>query len=472
MNDPRDHGPATTAPSFIPLAALDAPSEGDVRTALAGAGAALERFAAGLSDQERAALSALLGLAAGDGPFMALAAEPAGRILSERDRAAYERLAAEPAPEATTRPLPATLVVIMKATRLCNLRCTYCHFWREGPNQIMSFGVLARTIRDALRAPGVRHVEFVWHGGEVTLLPVSFYRTAIWLQEQFRRPDQTVANAVQTNGTRLSDEWLTFLRRYDVSVGVSLDGPPEIHDSRRVDASGRPTSHKVREGIDRLRAAGIGHGVLLVVDDAIIAAGAARVLDYLLELGVPSVGLLNVIPENAPSETATGDYLPWPRYVEFLRELFRLWWPAHRDRLVIRELADLAGLLRQQPHQTCFFAGDCFGRYLTVEPTGELSACDKYIADPGFVFGTVLKGDLAGLGGAPYLATVRAENAAAVERMRPCRWFNVCNGGCPHDRRLNERYLAGFDGGCCGLAPLLEEMDAALAVPAGEVAAG
>ena len=56
----------------------------------------------------------------------------------------------------------------------------------------MTFPVLARATRDALRDPGVRHVDFVWHGGEATLLPLAFYRKALWLQERFRRPGQVV----------------------------------------------------------------------------------------------------------------------------------------------------------------------------------------------------------------------------------------------------------------------------------------
>ena len=72
-----------------------------------------------------------------------------------------------------------SMVLIMKATRLCNLRCTYCHSWKKGPNQVMGFEVLAKTTRDALQRPEVRHVNFVWHGGEVTLLPIGFFKKAL-----------------------------------------------------------------------------------------------------------------------------------------------------------------------------------------------------------------------------------------------------------------------------------------------------
>jgi uncharacterized protein len=324
----------------------------------------------------------------------------------------------------------------------------------------MTFGVLARTTRDALRDPSVRHVDFVWHGGEATLLPLSFYRKALWLQERFRRPGQVVVNTIQTNGTRLSDPWLAFLREHGIGVGVSIDGPPEVHDARRLDVAGRPTSARVREGIARLRAAGIDSwGALMVVDEAVIVAGPRRILEYLTEAGVSRIALLNVLPENtAAGEPPAGDYLPFPRFVEFLRELFEVWWQEYRDRVVIRELADLAGQLGGAPPHICVFAGDCFGTYLTVEPTGEVSACDKYIGDDEYRFSAGAGRGLVDAQLSARLKEVREENRRAVERMRDCRWFGVCHGGCPHDRYTGERRLTGYSGQCCGLAPLLDDM--------------
>ena len=170
-----------------------------------------------------------------------------------------------------------------------------------------------------------------------------------------------------------------------------------------------------------------------------------------------------MLPENTPPGAAQqGDYLPFPSYVEFLQDLFHAWWPAQRDRIVVRELADLVGQLTGAAPQICVFAGECFGAYLTVEPTGEVSACDKYIEDGTYRFGDVLGTGLTGALRSEQLALVREENRQAVERMRDCRWFGVCHGGCPHDRYTGERRLPGYDGRCCGLAPLLDDMASTL----------
>jgi uncharacterized protein len=422
---------------------------------VAHAGAQLERFAEGLSDHELAALRGLLIQAAARTPLTELAMTPPEAVLAARDLIVYEKLRTETSAAIGGRSI---LTVIIKATRLCNLRCTYCHSWKEGPGQVMGFPVLARTIRDAVCDASVRYVDFVWHGGEVTLLPPEYYRRALWLQEQFRRPGQIIKNTIQTNGTRFTDEWLAFICDYGIGVGVSLDGPPEIHDRRRLDVAGRPTAARVHEGLKRLRSAGITQvGVLMVVDED-VCNSAALLLDYLLEVGLDRVSLLNVIPPNTIEVPKRGQYLPVSRFVRFLEELFHLWWPKYHSRLRIRELDDLITKLTGGPPNLCVFAGGCFGGYLTVEPTGEVSACDKYIGDHAYSFGNVLSMTLAEIQTSRQMSALQAENAAAVDRMRACPWFAVCQGGCPHDRYTGKRLFSGFYERCCGFSSLLSEM--------------
>jgi uncharacterized protein len=302
-------------------------------------------------------------------------------------------------------------------------------------------------------------VDFVWHGGEATLRPVSFYRKALWLQQRFRQPGQKIVNSLQTNGTHLTQEWLEFVKRYDFNVGVSLDGPPEIHDCRRVDVAGRPTSEKVREGLAKLAAHGVKHGVIVVVDEEIIALGAKRLLAYLLELGVSHVALLNVVPEGDPLQASREDpFLEFPRYIDFLRDLFHLWWSSCADRIAFREISDLLRKVRGERGRYCVYDGNCMGGYFTIEPMGEISACDKFQGDGRFRFGHVLEMDLADISASPELLQVHAATDGDIDGTRQCHWFNVCQGGCPHDRYVRRRRNVSHDERCCGLAPLLSDI--------------
>lgn len=449
--------------SFVPLERLRRsntnPPPSDEAT-LSSLGHHLESFSADLSERERAALFAILHAAAPDRSLRALGTLPPEAVLAPGEIGLLDHLLSAPAPEG--RGLHRSLNLMMKGTRRCNLRCSYCHFWSDEPNQTMSFEVLARTIRGALAAPGVESVQFLWHGGEPTLLPITFYRKALWLQQRFRKPGQKVTNALQTNGTNLTSEWLAFLRDHCFLVGVSLDGPPEIHDRYRRDAAGRATAERVRESLASLRAHGMESGALLVVGEDIVEYGAQRLLSYFLEANIRTISLINVIPDNTPpGDPLRGAFLAWPRYVEFLRELFRVWWPALANRIVVRELSDLFRRVRGEPGQVCLFNGNCTGHFLTVEPTGAVSACEKYRGDADYEFGNVLEMELSEIPASERFARVHDHTATGIATAAGCPWFAVCQGACPHDRYLRTQRGIAHDERCCGLAPLLADMEAA-----------
>jgi uncharacterized protein len=420
---------------------------------------ALAKCEEGLSASESAALRHLLPPHLTDLAFLFAAPE---EILTSAEQAIFERLRVEESNRSEPCAVRPQTVLVMKATRLCNLRCTYCHAWKEGPNQVMTFAVLAKATRDILRSEA-RRVTFAWHGGEVTILPISFFKKALWLQRMFAREGQSLANVIQTNATRLTDDWITLFKAGNFKVGVSIDGPREIHDSRRLTKTGQPTWEKVRTGITRLRDAKLGWGALVVVDREVAQFGAKALLDSLCEVGISDVALLNVIPDNSNSQAASKDYLPWPVYIEFLSDIFRYWWPQYRDKIKIRELDSLINNLNGHAPNTCVLAGDCMGQYLTVEPNGEISACDKYIGDREFEFGNILQSDLNTLlGNSRNLARARNDANLEVAKMTDCKYLPVCRGGCPHDRRLNRLHQPAWGEKCCGLSPLLDQISAAL----------
>jgi len=193
-----------------------------------------------------------------------------------------------------------SLYLIVKATRLCNLRCTYCHSWREGPNQVLSFEMLCSTIAEAMRLPGLKYLHIVWHGGETTLLSRKYFERAIWLQEHFRIDDRKVGHSIQTNATRIDDSWAAFFKVNDFSVGVSLDIDRPTHDRSRLFEDGSGSFADTMRGIETLRRHGVTHGTLAVCDEAVLDMGAERVMAALLATGVSSVGLLNALPAITP----------------------------------------------------------------------------------------------------------------------------------------------------------------------------
>jgi uncharacterized protein len=363
-----------------------------------------------------------------------------------------------------------SIVAVMKATRLCNLRCKYCHSWKEGPNEIMKFDILVKSILGILNAEDMRVIDFTWHGGETTILPIEFYLKVLWLQHKYKSDKQVIKNAIQTNGTMLSDKWIKFLKKYDFSVGVSMDGPEEIQDKYRVDKLGRPTSQKVRASIKSLIENNINFGVLMVLDYELIKLGSERILSYLVDCGVKAVAILNVIPENTKAgQPIKGNYLDWDTYMTFLKDLFVLWFSKYKDKINVRELSSLLSNIENKgvnKNTICIYAGKCMGKYITIEPDGTVSSCDKYIGDSDYIFTNLKYLPLSvGMSGSKNLENVRHITAEETELLdKSCKYFSICNGGCPHDFRLNNMYNKNFSNKCCGLSSLIEHMNDYLSI--------
>ena len=351
--------------------------------------------------------------------------------------------------------------LIVKATRLCNLRCTYCHEWRAGPGNTMSFEVLANMTAKVLSDPEHDSVNFIWHGGEPTMLSMDFYRRALAIQARFERPGQRVHNTLQTNGTRINDDWARFFSRYGFRVGVSLDGAPEVHDSQRLFANGKPTFDEVIAGHRILVEHGIADGILMVVDEPTLALGATHLAQVIDGLGVTHIGLLAARPENQPDAEpgtpATPTYVTPGRMAHFTGdlddELRRM-----GSQVAIRDVEAVRTLLADDNPRLCLFQGDCFGRFYLIEPNGDVAHCDLFDPDPDYDFGNVLTHTFADIRASEKMQRLQREREASLEAMRSCPEFGVCNGWCPHEEYTARRHDPEYDPGCCGLRSLIERL--------------
>lgn len=145
----------------------------------------------------------------------------------------------------------------------CNLACDYCYYleksnlYKQQSHRIMTDELLERFIKEYIEAQTMNEVLFTWHGGEPTLRPLSFYQKAVALQQKYAR-GRRIDNALQTNGTLLTDEWCRFLKANNWLVGISIDGPAEFHDRYRRDNRGNPSFEKVMNGIRLLQKHEIG----------------------------------------------------------------------------------------------------------------------------------------------------------------------------------------------------------------------
>src|ERR1035441_6199940 len=155
----------------------------------------------------------------------------------------------------------------------CNLDCAYCFFLAKqslypGSNFRMSDEVMESYVRQTIEAHSVPEITIAWQGGEPTLIGLDFYRLTVKTAERYRKPGVTIRHSIQTNGILLDDEWCAFLRRNRFLVGISLDGPRDMHDAYRRDKAGQGTFERVVKAVRLMQRHKVDFNVLCAVHAA------------------------------------------------------------------------------------------------------------------------------------------------------------------------------------------------------------
>jgi uncharacterized protein len=275
-----------------------------------------------------------------------------------------------------------------------------------------------------------------------------------------------VRNNIQTNATRLNEEWVRFFRANRFYVGVSLDGPPELHNVYRRYASGRESFGDVVRGIRLLQEFGINHGLLMVVDQGALDLGADRIFDFFLSLGIKKYGLLSANPTNEPDAqpgTPIEHYSDPQRMNAFYMRIFDRWLEQGDPEIDIRELTAILQRLVGAKVDLCTFGGGCLGKYYMVEPNGDVAHCELFVGDPAYTLGNIMRDDFATIRRSARLRELQAGYNRSIGQMNVCPNFRVCNGWCPHERYLSVRHNPNHRDSCCGLSELIDYMRSRLA---------
>jgi|MDTC01.1.fsa_nt_gb uncharacterized protein len=273
--------------------------------------------------------------------------------------------------------------------------------------------------------------SFGWQGGEPTLMGLPFFQTALEIQRAYAQPRQHVVNALQTNGTLLNDSWFRFLRKNRILVGLSLDGPRDLHDLYRVTEAGTATWARVLRSSRLLREHRVEFNVLVVLTSA--AASRAREIEHFMRKeGLTWTQYIPVIE----CDSATGlptDYSITPEdYGVFLCEMFDRWaadWP---PRSYIREFDEWLMVHAGYRHPSCIYSRNC-GSYVVVEHNGDVFCCD-FSVDPHWLLGNIHSITLAEMISSDKFQSFAARHSDLDSECRACPHLALCNGGCPQHR--------------------------------------
>jgi len=341
---------------------------------------------------------------------------------------------------------------------LCNLDCSYCFYLEKEalypPRRrfLMDDDVLRDYVAQNIAGETGPEVLFTWQGGEPMLRGLDFYRRAVELQRELAG-GKTVRNALQTNGTLLDDAWCVFLRDAGFTVGISLDGPRDLHDAERVDKQGRGTFDAVMRGIALLQAYGIDFNVLVTVNAA-VAREPQRVYRFLKAAGVRHIQF-NPVVERLPTreEHTVGltfaqpgkASLSAPRlalapqtvdpadYGTFLIGVYDEWVRHDVGTVYVMNFEWALAAWLGLPSPVCLFSENC-GRALVVEHNGDVYSCDHF-AYPDHLLGNLRETDVATLAASPQQAAFGAAKSAGLpDDCRRCPYLFACHGECPKNR--------------------------------------
>jgi uncharacterized protein len=343
----------------------------------------------------------------------------------------------------------------------CNIDCTYCFFLSKEalyPNEKnrMSEATLEAYIRQLLEAHQTPTVTVAWQGGEPTLMKVEFFRRSIELVEKYRRPEQTVQHTFQTNGILLDDEWCAFFKEHNFLVGLSVDGPLEIHDTYRLDRGKRGTFDKVMHGWRYLRKHGVDFNVLCTVNAANQYHGRAVYRFFRDEMKATWVQFIPIV-ERASAETIDIANQGWsdrpghPRllytqdgnlvtnrsvggeqYGQFLVDIFEEWL-RHDVGTVFVQMFDVTLEAYFGRHLLCIHAPTC-GYGPALEYNGDVYSCDHFV-EPRYKLGNIHETHLVKLVASPEQRKFGDNKRDTLTaQCLNCSVRHLCNGGCPKDR--------------------------------------
>jgi uncharacterized protein len=376
-------------------------------------------------------------------------------------------------------PPPAFHIMTKPRGAICNLDCKYCYFLskeRLYPDSAfrMTDNLLEEYTRQYIQSQRVPEVTFAWQGGEPTLMGLDFYRQAVAYQQKHKKPGMRIYNAFQTNAVTLDDEWCAFFKQSDFLIGVSVDGPPHLHDAFRVDKGGAPTFARVLRGIDLLKKHGVEFNILTTLHAA-NAGYPLEVYRFLRdEVGAQFMQFIPIVERANATGFQEGDQvtdrsLTGAQYGRFLISVFDEWVRRDVGRVFVQMFdVALAAWSGQRPG-LCVHEETC-GLALAMEHNGDVYSCDHFVEPKHFV------GNLIDI---PLTEIVTSDQQRAFglakretlpRQCRECPVRFVCNGGCPKDRLLTSIHgEPGLNYLCDGYLAFFTHIDAPMRFMANEL---
>lgn len=342
-------------------------------------------------------------------------------------------------------PPPAFHVMAKPTGARCNLRCDYCFFLAKeslypGSDFRMPDEVMEAYIAQTAQAQRVPHVTLAWQGGEPTLMGLDFFRRARAAEGGRVPAGMAVERTLQTNGVLLDDEWCAFLAANGYLVGLSLDGPRELHDVYRHDLGGRSVFDRVVAAARRMQRHGVEFNVLCTVNAANAGYPVEVYRFFRDELRVRYVQFIPIVevatpPADGKAGTVTARSVAPEDFGRFMNAIFDEWVRRDVGTMFVQFFDGVLAAYVRGYSSLCVLQPTC-GAGVALEHNGDLYSCDHFV-DPAHLLGNILETPLGELArSARQRAFGRAKQETLPAYCRACPYLFACNGECPKNRVL------------------------------------
>lgn len=342
-----------------------------------------------------------------------------------------------------------TSLLIKPASAVCNLDCAYCFYldreadpYKALPGRRMTEETLERLV-DTYLFYSYPNSVFAFQGGEPTLAGLKFFEKLVEFQKQYGRNGQNVSNALQTNAILINEDWCGLLREYNWLLGVSLDGPEEIHDLYRFNKGGRGTWRQVMNGVEILQKNKVEFNILCVLSQANVEK-PKELYKFFKGLGIDNVQYIPLSefhPDGAPMPfTITPE-----QYGRFLCEMFDLWWPDRR-KIRVRFFDNVAEALAGMKPGSCTMHETC-DSYVVVEYNGDIYPCDFFV-ESGWKLGNVVLDSWSEIARRKRRYEFASVKTIPHPECLKCEWQSICHQGCPKFRHARNRRFEDLDYFC------------------------
>ena len=345
---------------------------------------------------------------------------------------------------------------------ICNLDCEYCFFLSKemlypGDRFRMADEMLEQYLRQLLESHRTPEVTVAWQGGEPTMMGLDFFKRSVELVEEYRRPTQRVEYTIQTNGVLIDDRWAAFFKENNFLVGLSVDGPRDLHDTYRVDKRGGGSFDRVMAGYAHLQDADVDANILCTVHAANQDRGADVYRFFRDDMGVQFIQFIPIIEratetllpianlgwsteraEKRPLYTQQGTYVTdrsvgADAYGRFLIDVFDEWVKRDVGEVYVQMFDTSLANWHGEPGALCVFSETC-GLALAVEHNGDLYSCDHFV-DPEFKIGNIADASI------DELVSGTQQHKFGQDKLNDLPQFCLdcdvrfaCHGECPKNR--------------------------------------